>query len=238
VIFGTRENFRTDNMQFEVADFETTYNTFLGRPALTKFMAIPHFTYLVLKMPGPHGSISIKGDVKHVYDCDRESYEMANKLLASAELQELKTALVESHPSPIIPEAKTSKVSIQLEDNLSKTVPLSLDESSKVAHVGNSLDPKEEFTLIKFLQENRDIFAWKPADMPGVPGELIEHELHVDPNAMPIKQHLQLRSLLRNLTRFHHEHLVLILKYENTTWLVMSGIRKHETPLSYVLKCS
>jgi hypothetical protein len=31
--------------------------------------------------------------------------------------------------------------------------------------------------LVKFLQENRDIFEWKPADMPGVPRELIEHEL-------------------------------------------------------------
>jgi hypothetical protein len=57
-------------MQFEVADFETTYNAFLGRPTLTKFMAIPHYTYLVLKMLDPNGLISIKGDVKHAYDYD------------------------------------------------------------------------------------------------------------------------------------------------------------------------
>jgi hypothetical protein len=44
--------------------------------------------------------------------------------------------------------------------------------------------------LVKFLQENRNIFAWKPADMPGVPRELIEHELHLDSNAKPIKQQL------------------------------------------------
>jgi hypothetical protein len=44
--------------------------------------------------------------------------------------------------------------------------------------------------LVKFLQENRDIFTWKPADMPGVPRELIEHELHLDPKAKPIKQQL------------------------------------------------
>jgi hypothetical protein len=45
--------------------------------------------------------------------------------------------------------------------------------------------------LIKFLQENRDIFAWKPADMPGVPREMIEHELHLDPQAQPVKQRLR-----------------------------------------------
>jgi hypothetical protein len=35
-----------------------------------------------------------------------------------------------------------------------------------------------------------DIFAWKPADMPGVHRELIEHELHLDPQAKPVKQRL------------------------------------------------
>jgi hypothetical protein len=84
VTFGTRENFRTEYMQFEVADFETAYNALLGRPALTKFMVILHYAYLVLKMPGPNGVISIKGDVKRAYDCDRESCETVDRLLASA----------------------------------------------------------------------------------------------------------------------------------------------------------
>jgi hypothetical protein len=42
--------------------------------------------------------------------------------------------------------------------------------------------------LIKFLQENRGIFTWKPAGMPIVHRELIEHELHLDPKAKPVKQ--------------------------------------------------
>jgi hypothetical protein len=44
------------------------YNAFLRWPTLTKFMAIPHYAYLVLKMPGPHGAISIREDIKHTYD--------------------------------------------------------------------------------------------------------------------------------------------------------------------------
>jgi hypothetical protein len=63
-------------MQFEVTDFETTYNAFLGSSILTNFMAIPHYTYLVLKMLGLNGVISIKGDVKRAYDYNRESCEM------------------------------------------------------------------------------------------------------------------------------------------------------------------
>jgi hypothetical protein len=42
--------------------------------------------------------------------------------------------------------------------------------------------------LIKFLWKNRDIFTWKPVNMPGVPRELIEHGLHLDPKAKPVKE--------------------------------------------------
>jgi hypothetical protein len=125
-----------------VADFETAYNMFLRRPTLTKFMTIPHYVYLVLKMPGSLGVISIRGDVKRTYDCYKESCEMTNMLIVSAEFQELKKALVESHLDSIMFEAKTSKMSIQLEDSLSKMIPLSPDEPPKVALVNNSLDPK------------------------------------------------------------------------------------------------
>jgi hypothetical protein len=67
---------------------------------------------------------------------------MTDRLTASTELQELKKALIECPPNPVMPEAKTSKTSIQSEDTLSKMIPLSTEEPSKVAHVGNSLDPK------------------------------------------------------------------------------------------------
>jgi hypothetical protein len=52
VTFGeTRENYRTEYIKFEVADFETSYHAILGRPAIAKFMVVPHHMYLVLKMP-------------------------------------------------------------------------------------------------------------------------------------------------------------------------------------------
>jgi hypothetical protein len=49
---------------------------------------------------------------------------------------------------------------------------------------------------------------------------------------------MQLTFLLRNLTRFHSEHLVLVLKLKSTSWLVKSDVRRYENPLSHVLKCS
>jgi hypothetical protein len=119
VTLGTQKNFCMETIQFEVADFETSYNAFLGWPTLSKFMAIPHYAYLVLKMTGPRGIISIRGDVKRAFGCDRESYETANRLTASTELQELKQALAESSLDSVMSEAKSSKTSIQPEDTLS-----------------------------------------------------------------------------------------------------------------------
>ena len=42
-------------------------------------------------------------------------------------------------------------------------------DSSKQFTVGANMDPKQESALIEFIRENRDIFAWKPSDMSGVP---------------------------------------------------------------------
>jgi hypothetical protein len=59
VTFGTPDNYRTEFIKFEVADFESSYHAIFGRPALAKFMAVPHYPYLLLKMPGPNGVLSL-----------------------------------------------------------------------------------------------------------------------------------------------------------------------------------
>jgi hypothetical protein len=53
VTFGTEENFRTENVQFDVVEVNLPFNAIIGRPALYRFMAIAHYGYLVLKMSSP-----------------------------------------------------------------------------------------------------------------------------------------------------------------------------------------
>jgi hypothetical protein len=53
VTFGDMWNFRTETLTFEVVEFSGTYHAILGTPAYAKFMAIPNYTYLKLKIPGP-----------------------------------------------------------------------------------------------------------------------------------------------------------------------------------------
>jgi hypothetical protein len=79
VIFGTPMKYRTEFIKFEVADFESSYHAILGRPALAKFMAIPHYPYLLLKMPRPNGVLSVRGDLKRAFDCNVQAIQIAAK---------------------------------------------------------------------------------------------------------------------------------------------------------------
>jgi hypothetical protein len=62
VTFGTEENFRTENVQFDVVEVNILFNAIIGRLALYQFMAIAHYGYLVLKMSSPAGVLTVRGD--------------------------------------------------------------------------------------------------------------------------------------------------------------------------------
>jgi hypothetical protein len=62
VTFGTEENFRTENVQFDIAEVNLPFNAIIGRPALYRFMAIAQYGYLVLKMLSPAGVLTVWGN--------------------------------------------------------------------------------------------------------------------------------------------------------------------------------
>jgi hypothetical protein len=69
ITFGTLENYRTEFLRFEVAHFDCGYNTIIERPGLAKFMAIPHYPYMILKMLGPQGIITVHADFQGTAEC-------------------------------------------------------------------------------------------------------------------------------------------------------------------------
>ena len=70
------KNTRSKFLMFEVVDFDSAYNCILGQPFLKKFMAVAHFAYSVLKVPGPRGPMTIHGDRKGAIACDMETLDM------------------------------------------------------------------------------------------------------------------------------------------------------------------
>jgi hypothetical protein len=74
VTFGTRDNYRTESLDFDVAYIALPYNAILGYPALARFMAATHHGFNVLKIPGANGTITVRCNekdalrsVEHVY---------------------------------------------------------------------------------------------------------------------------------------------------------------------------
>jgi hypothetical protein len=77
VCFGNRQNYRREKLDFEIMDWPSQYQAILGRPAFSQFMAVPHYMYLVIKMPVPNGIITIKGSFKLSDLCDKEFHKIA-----------------------------------------------------------------------------------------------------------------------------------------------------------------
>ena len=69
-----------------------------------------------------------------------------------------------------------------------ETVVLADDKTTKTTRIGTTLSPGIRASLIQFLQENLDIFAWSHEDMPGIPTEIIRHKLNVNPESKPVQQ--------------------------------------------------
>lgn len=82
VTFCKPDNFRTESVVFEVANFETAYHAIFGRPAMAKFMVVPHYAYAMMKMPSPNSIISLRADIRQFFVCDKESCDMAQSLEA------------------------------------------------------------------------------------------------------------------------------------------------------------
>jgi hypothetical protein len=75
VWFGTPDNFRKETLTFEVVGFRGEYHAILERPCYAKFMAVPNYTYVKMKMPGPKGVITVGSLIEHAFDCDVECVE-------------------------------------------------------------------------------------------------------------------------------------------------------------------
>jgi hypothetical protein len=137
VCFGTPSNFQRETLTFEVVGFRGTYHAVLGRPCYAKFMAVPNYTYLKLKMPGPNGVITIGPTYRHAYECDVECVEYAEALAESealiADLESLskEAPYVKRHAGNFEPA------------EMVKSVPLDpSNDASKQIWLGSELDPK------------------------------------------------------------------------------------------------
>jgi hypothetical protein len=140
VTFGTPENYRTEFLRFEVASFDCGYNAIIGRPGLAKFMDIPHYSYMILKMPGPQGIITVRADFQGTAECFRGAIQ------AALTTRPPTTSSAQANPKPegdlAIPANESQAVTSMRPTEETKRINLGFADERKTAIISSSLDDK------------------------------------------------------------------------------------------------
>jgi len=131
VTFGTRENYRTEFVDFDVAYIGLPYNAILGYPALAKFMAVTHHAYNLVKLPGCSGTITIRGQVQEAL----RAVELAYKAAAAA-------ASTDDDEEETLEKPKKKKQLFEQGKAATKQVSLEAGGSGASVNIGAGLPPK------------------------------------------------------------------------------------------------
>ena len=137
VTFGDADNYRTETLTFEVVDFSGPYHIILGRPCYVKFMAVPSYAYLKLKLPGPAGVITVEARARQALACEQSSIEMAAAAVAVSELKEL---CEEPARTPARPDAPATSGTFKSAED-TKAIRLDEADPAKTVRVGTGLSP-------------------------------------------------------------------------------------------------
>jgi hypothetical protein len=173
---GYVHNTRTEQVVF---DMEYTYNTIIGRGTLNAFEAILHPAYLCIKIPSEQGPIAVHGS----QEAARRAEGSWTDSKAIHNIDEAEACQQYKHKREKAASTDQPKPMFLCEDIADQKVLL-----------GSQLSNEQENTLLRFLFNNKDVFAWTANDLCGVNRDVIEHSLNVDPSFRTRKQRLRKMS--------------------------------------------
>jgi hypothetical protein len=109
---------------------------------LAKFMAIPHHTYLIMKMPAPNGILSVLGDIMVSYNCESATIELSKDSATKAAAMVMVAQAAKIDQTTLqVPEPKHTSTASDASPAVKKVCLGLLDASKKVV-IGADLDPK------------------------------------------------------------------------------------------------
>jgi hypothetical protein len=172
VTFGYVHNTRTEQVVFDIVDMDYPYNAIIGRGTLNAFEAILHPAYLCMKIPSEQGPIVVHGR----QEAARRAKGSWTDSKAIHNIDEAEACQQYKHKREKAASADQPKPMLLCEDITDQKVLL-----------GSELSDEQENTLLRFLFNNKDVFAWTANDLCGVNTDVIEHSLNVDPSFRPRK---------------------------------------------------
>ncbi|KAM2419868.1 hypothetical protein ACFXTH_026392 [Malus domestica] len=195
---GTGPYTATITTNFLVVDCPTAYNVIFGRTGINDLKAMVSTHMLLMKFPTPHGNGYIRGDQLSAQSCyntsvkqqhlsvPKETLSIHNQVVKTS-LDEANLDLPDSNSQPDDPRDDSFTQQAQPAEKL-ENVSISKDHPDRMVKIGTTLSPPIRLSLISFLQENAEVFAWSYKDMPGISPDIICHHLSIDPKTKPVKQ--------------------------------------------------
>jgi hypothetical protein len=179
VTFGYVHNIRSEQVIFDIVDMDYPYNAIIGRGTLNAFEAILHPAYLCMKIPSEQGPIVVHGS----QEAARRAEGSWTDSKAIHNIDGAEACQQYKHKREKVASADQPKPMLLCEDIADQRVLL-----------GFQLFDEQEKTLLRFLFNNKDVFAWTANDLCGLNRDVIEHSLNVDPSFRPRKQRLRKMS--------------------------------------------
>ncbi|GJS27231.1 reverse transcriptase domain-containing protein [Tanacetum coccineum] len=134
------------------------HNAIIGRPGIRKIRAVPSTAHGMLKFPVEGGTVTLQSSRVIPMEC---------AMISGSSIQ-----------SPTVNQALEEKINIAIHP----------DYPEQTVAIGSTLTEKGRKELCSLLKQNLDIFAWKPADMTGVPRNIAEHRLNIREGYSPVRQ--------------------------------------------------
>ncbi|XP_038989097.1 uncharacterized protein LOC120112949 [Phoenix dactylifera] len=201
VTVGLAPRESTVRMDFLVVRLLAVYNVILGRPRLNALQAVVSTYHLLVRFPTAEGIGEARGDQMMAKQCYIATCKAKQRTEASSQ-QELLTeastqAIDRTLPIEILDvrdnpwEKRVEPGELLTQVSLLKNFP------KLTVQVGSDLSPRERERLTEFLRANIDVFAWSPADMPGIDPRIMTHRLQVKLTCRPVRQKKRSSALER-----------------------------------------
>uniref|UniRef100_A0A2N9GDQ3 Uncharacterized protein n=1 Tax=Fagus sylvatica TaxID=28930 RepID=A0A2N9GDQ3_FAGSY len=177
ITVGTHPKTVSKTVDFLVVNCPSAYNAIIGQPTLNRLRAVTSTYHLLFKFPTEHGIREVRGDQVAAREC----------YLASLGSEgQNQTMTIEEQKILVKPSEELN--TIELEDG----------HPERTTKIEANLPLKMKESLVQFLKNNKDVFAWSHEDMPGINPSIISHKLNVDPSLRPVKQKRRVFAPERN----------------------------------------
>ncbi|GKA40945.1 hypothetical protein Tco_0733538 [Tanacetum coccineum] len=157
-------------MNFMLVRSSSPYNGIIRRLKVRKIKVVPSTAHGMLKFLEAGGTLTLK----------------------SSKIIPIECATVSG------PERKPLAVNQVVEERIK--VAINPEYPEQTIMIGSTLTEEGQNKLCDLLQQNLDVFAWKPADMTSVPRHIAEHHLNIREGCLSVRQKRRSQAADRNQT--------------------------------------